>query len=417
MSTSKDKHEKEHLDRKQLAKIKIIAPNVPNIRDQSGTNSRRRIEKGICTLEQVLQLAEDGKLGVKNGACFNSQEYEAPSNKELVKIQIEIRRTIPRDRISTSPVRRSLRDPATVVFSRRPDEGTKAIFDRDEIKHWIPDVPEQRVIAMIEDKPVQRNLMGPSPLRRRVEHAGSYDRSGRCRSRSRSPRNHTGGKMRDKLVPLSSIHQSAMHSKVERKADWLKIEEERHHRRDNRDSEGKYSSISRAFMDNTTAHSEKSDVHSRLGRRELSNAKGYGDKSTTKKDDSALYDEDKVLDRDELERLRLANANSVKPWEVNPEFVPRGTYFEHDNRETDLNSGTYRGRGRGGREYDRGRGTPGQWYQRGSRTAYRGNFRRTEESKKWGDSDNRGYSNRRSYHENRDDKFDSGANSGYYKRK
>ena len=61
MSTSTDKHEKEHLDRKQLAKIKIIVPNVPNIRDQSGSNRRRRIEKGICTLEQVLQLAEDGR--------------------------------------------------------------------------------------------------------------------------------------------------------------------------------------------------------------------------------------------------------------------------------------------------------------------------------------------------------------------
>merc|ERR1712018_532378 len=84
--------------------------------------------------------------------CYNSQEFETPAHKELRKIQIEIRRTIPRDRISTSPVRRSLRDPSTVVFTRGSEEGIRPIFDRDEIKHWIPDVPEKRLIAMIPEK-------------------------------------------------------------------------------------------------------------------------------------------------------------------------------------------------------------------------------------------------------------------------
>ena len=44
----------------------------------------------MCTLQDVLQLTEDGKIGVKDGACFNSQEYETPSAKELQKIQARI---------------------------------------------------------------------------------------------------------------------------------------------------------------------------------------------------------------------------------------------------------------------------------------------------------------------------------------
>ena len=42
--------------------------------------------------------------------------------------------------------------------------------------------------------------------------------------------------------------------------------------------------------------------------------------------DSAIYDEDKVLDRNELERLRFANAFSGGSWDSNPENVPRGNY-------------------------------------------------------------------------------------------
>ena len=151
----KRKRDESIFDRKTLAKIKIIVPNVDYTKDNVDLKRRKRLEKGIITLEQVLQLTQDGKIGVVSRACYNSQEFETPANKELRKIQvsvvkktfnylgdmlyflfhlslfinltndrnltfqIEIRRTIPRDRISTSPVRRSLRDPSTVVFTRK----------------------------------------------------------------------------------------------------------------------------------------------------------------------------------------------------------------------------------------------------------------------------------------------------------
>ena len=82
------KIELEKFDRKQLAKIKIITPNVAYSRDEVDVNRRKRLEKGICTLEQVLQFTEDGSIGVRGGTCFSSQEYETPSIKELRKIQV-----------------------------------------------------------------------------------------------------------------------------------------------------------------------------------------------------------------------------------------------------------------------------------------------------------------------------------------
>ena len=74
------------------------------------------------------------------------------------------------------------------------EEGTKAIFDRDEIKHWIPDVPEKRVIALLTEKSTNRELAPSSlsPPRRRIQHSRSNEMSSANRSRSRSPHNLSG---------------------------------------------------------------------------------------------------------------------------------------------------------------------------------------------------------------------------------
>jgi hypothetical protein len=101
--------------------------------------------------------------------------------------------------------------------------------------------------------------------------------------------------------------------------------EERDRKR-NRDGKQKNVSSTQAVMDSEMQSSQKSDIRSRLGTREGLD-KGYGTKA---KDhvDPALYDEEKVLDREELERLRFANTATSKPWETDPEMVPRGNYFE-----------------------------------------------------------------------------------------
>ena len=79
----------------------------------------------------------------------------------------------------------------TLVISfislHKPDEGATPIFDRDEIIHWLPDVPEQRVIAMVGDKPVERNLKSETVFRRRVNRSTSRERRKSGTARSRSP--------------------------------------------------------------------------------------------------------------------------------------------------------------------------------------------------------------------------------------
>ena len=87
----------------------------------------------------------------QNEPDFKGPEDILPRSKEQKKIQIEIRRSISSKRArTTSPVRRSIRDPEnTVQITRSSNEGKSPLFDRDEIKHFVPKVSEQRVVAII----------------------------------------------------------------------------------------------------------------------------------------------------------------------------------------------------------------------------------------------------------------------------
>ena len=59
------------------------------------------------------------------------------------------------------------------------DEGVQPIFDRDEIKHWIPDVPEKRVIALISDRsPDRMRKRSLSPVGKRLKRSLSSERQG-----------------------------------------------------------------------------------------------------------------------------------------------------------------------------------------------------------------------------------------------
>ena len=78
-----------HYDRKKLAKIKIITPNLSYSNDEVDVKMRKRLKNGITTLEEVLELTlDDRKIGAKSAARYNSQEYETPGTKELKKIQV-----------------------------------------------------------------------------------------------------------------------------------------------------------------------------------------------------------------------------------------------------------------------------------------------------------------------------------------
>ena len=116
---------------------------------------------------------------------------------------------------------------------------------------------------------------------------------------------------------------------------------------------------------------ERKSVHNRLGTRTKSRYDDDSDEENDRRNsrnnrendrrndqndrrkDQRDYDQnDHVLDRDELESRRP----QVKPWEINPEYVPKNKYyFEHDNRE-DFQPNFRGGRGNFRGRFDRGRG-------------------------------------------------------------
>ena len=59
------------------------------------------------------------KAGATGKEIFKGREFGDIDPKELKRIQIDIKRSIPSHRVSTSPIRRRVVNPKTVVISRR----------------------------------------------------------------------------------------------------------------------------------------------------------------------------------------------------------------------------------------------------------------------------------------------------------
>ena len=105
-----------------------------------------------------------------------------------------------------------------------------------------------------------------------------------------------------------------------------------------KDRLGRKRSAERSRGDSPSYRRPRVDARDRLNRR-----RGGSD-----------LDPNRVMDREELESRRP----DIKPWDLNPEFVPKGpSYFEHDDREGDEddNRGGFRSGG-GGRGFQRGGG-------------------------------------------------------------
>jgi len=81
---------------------------------------------------------------------YKGAEEKLPRTKDQKKIVIEIRRNIPSNKSSRSPVRRSIRDPKTVFLSRKKDEGQTQIFDRGDIKKFK--IPEEKGVLEYSTK-------------------------------------------------------------------------------------------------------------------------------------------------------------------------------------------------------------------------------------------------------------------------
>lgn len=110
---------------------------------------------------------------------FRGPEGTLINLRELKKITVGIRRNLPRESSSAShaPLRYSF-DPADFVLIRRPGEGSRPIFDREELKLKPA---EERVIKLADD--VQERTE-PPPSQERDSYSGQQNYPGTPDERS-----------------------------------------------------------------------------------------------------------------------------------------------------------------------------------------------------------------------------------------
>ncbi|XP_076684191.1 uncharacterized protein LOC143377106 isoform X2 [Andrena cerasifolii] len=107
---------------------------------------------------------------------FKGSEGTKISSIELRKIKVDIRRNIP-GRVSTNELKRDIPNKEDVMLKRREGEGSKPIFDREEIKRAIgetEEVEEHRSVVTVnlensenKWKTLKRHLTSLSPTRTR----------------------------------------------------------------------------------------------------------------------------------------------------------------------------------------------------------------------------------------------------------
>jgi len=336
-------------------KIKITLP-IPVGGGGSGSSVAWMFLHGL-TVEKSAERVE------KKSGMFSGAEEEAPREKALKKIQIEIVRNLKgRGGRTNSPVRRSLKPYDTLVLPRRHDEGSSPLFD------FIQALTEttKRIISMDSDH--RRSSRSRSPLRSKNRSRSPLDNRRSSNLYSDAGSKNGGGDVKTRLGNKTSGG-----------------DRDRENHRDSRRASSPRGGANRG-----------SSVHARLGQRDvrarLSRTGGAG---------GATDDEDEVLDRDELESQRPV---VPPPWEANPEMVPRaGYYFEHDDREGDRDSRSFRGGFRGGYRGGFRGGSRGGGYQRDRFQRGGGGYR--------GRGGGRGFYDRRGRDSSPDwkhDKFDPG---------
>lgn len=103
----------------------------------------------------------------KDSSIFCGPEGTVIDLNELKKITVDIRRNLPRGVAGSHGPLRFVFNPSDIVIVRRPGEGSRPIFDREELK---PRSIEERVIKLATNQvdpmdhpsPISPPAMGPS---------------------------------------------------------------------------------------------------------------------------------------------------------------------------------------------------------------------------------------------------------------
>ncbi|XP_031850470.1 feminizer isoform X1 [Nomia melanderi] len=163
---------------KGLPAPKHSTPSCSKSRSKSPRSQPRRTSTSTSTSKKAPVLSErleslDGTVPI-----FKGPEGTQISANELRRIKVDIHRNIPGESKDTE-LQRDIINPEDVVVKRREGEGSKPIFERDEIKGTSEEIEERRTVVSVNNE----NLEGKSKTFKKRSTSLSP-----VRTRSHSPR-------------------------------------------------------------------------------------------------------------------------------------------------------------------------------------------------------------------------------------
>ncbi|XP_076754884.1 uncharacterized protein LOC143425776 [Xylocopa sonorina] len=184
-----------------LPKIKDSHHSRSKSRSRSPKDQHRRTAASSMPMTSILSKKLESSSGTT--PLFRGPEGTEVSAAELRRIKVDIHRDIPGKTATTGELQRDIVAPENVMLKRREGEGSKPIFEREEIKIIkTEETKELRTVVAIDSD----NLDYKSKTSKK--YTASPNRS---RSRSHSPRRtssrysrHEGSKHNDRETSRSS---------------------------------------------------------------------------------------------------------------------------------------------------------------------------------------------------------------------
>nr|ATE86745.1 transformer non-sex-specific isoform 1 [Asobara tabida] len=151
--------------RRSKTRSRSASPGPRRRRSRSSEGSRSRSTRAPVTLERR------GSSSTINIQFFKGNEGTNVNVKELKKIKVNIERDIPNAQ-GTSELLRDIESLDDIVLKRREGEGSKPIFEREELNTNDTIVPERRTVVLDRGessprRPSQRRSSPPNCQRSR----------------------------------------------------------------------------------------------------------------------------------------------------------------------------------------------------------------------------------------------------------
>ncbi|XP_061928985.1 female-specific protein transformer-like isoform X1 [Apis cerana] len=213
-----------------------------NRTESRSLESQNRNNASTANTSTALTLFE--KLESSDGtSLFRGPEGTQVSATELRKIKVDIHRVLPgKPTTTTDELKRDIINPEDVMLKRRTGEGSKPIFEREEIKNVLTktnEITEHRTVLAVniekselyliilenETKTCKKYAISSNSLRSRSR---SFQRTSSCHSRYEDSRHEDRNSYRNDRERSCSRDRSREYKKKDRRYDQLHNVEEKH---------------------------------------------------------------------------------------------------------------------------------------------------------------------------------------------